>query len=607
MNLPLLRPVVFVLLVTFGFAATDPVPAQTVPGGARRPRATPNWILPEVQGDNLHYKTFESKAAGTKVSYLIYLPPGYEESTEVRYPVVYWLHGIGGSQQGMPGFCERVTAAIQEGKAPAMIFVFVNGMVDSMWCDSTDGKTPVETVLIKDLIPHIDATYHTEARREGRMIEGFSMGGFGAMRFGFKYPGLFGSISSIDGALLGLDEFKNRHADLHAKIFGGSDTAAAAQFPSPLAEANADAVRGHTVIRQILGALKGPNEDFHALLDRLKIEHEYRAFPEAGHNHPKIYALLGEFNWAFYRKAFTALAAQPTQPAAAMPGSAEAHPRQPKAEPKWLREPIEGANLHYATFDSKAVGEKVSYLIYLPPGYEESGKRRYPVTYWLHGIGGAQTGVPAMAERLTGAINAGKTPPMIVVFVNGMIRSWYVDAANGKWLVETVTLKELVPHVDATYRTIPTREGRIIEGFSMGGAGTARWGFKHPEMFGAISILAGALGDNPDAMTRRAGGKSLQEIYGGKMANYEAEDPWKWTEKNADQVRGRTIIRVVVGDKDQLKGINERYHTLLEKLGLKHEFVVVPEAGHSPNPLYAGLGDRNWEFYRAALAALAKP
>src|SRR5687767_11340335 len=70
-------------------------------------------------------------------------------------------------------------------------------------------------------------------------------------------------------------------------------------------------------------------------------------------------------------------------------------------EPKWLMDPVTGPNLHYKTFDSKTVKEKVSYLVYLPPGYENAKTQRYPVVYWLHGIGGSQQGVPQMAERLT--------------------------------------------------------------------------------------------------------------------------------------------------------------------------------------------------------------
>jgi enterochelin esterase-like enzyme len=269
-------------------------------------------------------------------------------------------------------------------------------------------------------------------------------------------------------------------------------------------------------------------------------------------------------------------------------------------EPKWLMDPVTGPNLHYKTFDSKTAKEKVSYLIYLPPGYETS-KQRYPVVYWLHGIGGSQQGVPQMAERLTQAIAEKKTPPMIVVYVNGMIRSGYVDSADGKYPVETVTIKELIPHVDATYRTIATRESRIIEGFSMGGGGAAKWGFKYPELFGTVSILAGAL-FNREEMAKKA--DTTKDTY-GSPERYEQSNPWTLVEKNADKIRGRTVVRIAVGGKDGLVGANTRYHELLEKLKIEHEFDVVPDAPHSPNPVYEGLGDKNWAFWRKALARVS--
>lgn len=270
-------------------------------------------------------------------------------------------------------------------------------------------------------------------------------------------------------------------------------------------------------------------------------------------------------------------------------------------EPTWLMPKVEGQNLHYQTFDSKTAREKVSYLIYLPPGYEQA-TQRYPVVYWLHGIGGSQQGVPQMAERLTKAIEEKKTPPMIVVYVNGMIRSGYVDSADGKYPVETVTIKELIPHIDATYRTIATREGRIIEGFSMGGGGAAKWGFKYPELFGTVSILAGAL-FNREQMAQKA--DSLKDTY-GSPERYEQSNPWTLVEKNADKIRGRTVVRIAVGGKDGLVGANTRYHELLEKLGIAHDFDIVTDAPHSPNPVYEGLGEKNWTFWRKALARVGK-
>ena len=64
-------------------------------------KAEPVWLLPPVEGPNLHYKTFQSASVKAAVSYVIYLPEEYETNKTARYPVVYWLHGKGAGQQGL--------------------------------------------------------------------------------------------------------------------------------------------------------------------------------------------------------------------------------------------------------------------------------------------------------------------------------------------------------------------------------------------------------------------------------------------------------------------------------------------------------------------------
>src|SRR5439155_2864928 len=138
---------------------------------------------------------------------------------------------------------------------------------------------------------------------------------------------------------------------------------------------------------------------------------------------------------------------------------------------------------------SSAAGANVSYFIYTPEAYDTAKEQRFPVLYWLHGSGGGLAGVPRLVSHFDGAIRAGKIPPMLVVLPNGLASSMWCDSKDGKVPMETIVLKELLPVIDATYRTIATREGRILEGFSMGGYGAAHLGFKHPELFATISIL----------------------------------------------------------------------------------------------------------------------
>lgn len=262
------------------------------------------------------------------------------------------------------------------------------------------------------------------------------------------------------------------------------------------------------------------------------------------------------------------------------------------------------AGMKYETFASKLAGTDVSYLIYLPPGYAENQNQRYPVVYWLHGRGGSQTGAGVFAGRLDAAIKAGKAPATIVVGVNGRKTSSWVDTFDDKSPVQSVIIKELIPHIDATYRTIARREGRAIEGFSMGGAGAPKIGFKHPDLFGTVGVIAGALHDLASYKSR---GTAFQDIYGGNEEYYQASDAWSVLEKNAGAIRDRTFVRVAVGGKDNLLEKNTAYHELLTKLRIEHEFDVIPDAVHNPGQVYDGLGDKTWAFYTKAFAPAGRP
>lgn len=277
-------------------------------------------------------------------------------------------------------------------------------------------------------------------------------------------------------------------------------------------------------------------------------------------------------------------------------------PADANAAPVWVLPPVEGPNLHYKTFKSASVKAAVSYVIYLPAEYETNKTVRYPVVYWLHGKGAGQQGLPGFARNFNEAIAAGKCPPMIVVYPNGLPMGGYTDSPNGKQPVESMIIKDLIPHIDATYRTLAKRESRMIEGFSMGGSGTAKLGFKYPELFGAISICSGAL-HTADTLGGR-NGDMLDSVYGGR-ARFDAEsNPWLLAERNADKVRGRTQVRIAVGSRDPLQSKNASFHELLERLKIEHEFTVIEGAPHSPAPVYAGLGDKNWAFYAKAFGGL---
>ncbi len=276
-------------------------------------------------------------------------------------------------------------------------------------------------------------------------------------------------------------------------------------------------------------------------------------------------------------------------------------PADANAAPVWVLPRVEGGNLHYRKFQSTAVKGEVSYVIYLPASYEKNEVARYPVVYWLHGKGASQLGLPTFARNFDEAIALGKCPPMIVVYPNGLPMGGYTDSPDGRQPVESMIIRDLIPHIDATYRTQSNREGRMIEGFSMGGSGAAKLGFKYPDIFGSIGICSGAL-HTADTLGAR-NGDMLDSVYGGRERFDVESNPWLLAERNADKVRGRTPVRIAVGSRDPLQSKNAAFHELLNRLKIEHEFTVIEAAPHSPTPVYAGLRDRNWEFYTTAFQA----
>jgi enterochelin esterase-like enzyme len=268
----------------------------------------------------------------------------------------------------------------------------------------------------------------------------------------------------------------------------------------------------------------------------------------------------------------------------------------------------DAGDLKFKTFHSNTIHAEVSYMVWLPPDYEQNKTTRYPVLYELPASGGTpRRDTPRIVARVERAIRANRIAPMIVIGVNGLRgNTMYCDSRDGDYPVETVIIKDLIPHVDATYRTLPSREARAVDGFSMGGFGAAHLGFKYPETFGVISIMAPPLLE-PD-LTSPQPARAWHNLFPTAMLNdleyFRANDPFTLAAQNADALRDRTFIRIVAHSEDEhwLLPQCEKLHQVLMQHAVPHEFCVFTNVKrHNPAECLDTLGDAAFSFFSSSI------
>lgn len=242
---------------------------------------------------------------------------------------------------------------------------------------------------------------------------------------------------------------------------------------------------------------------------------------------------------------------------------------------------------------------EVGYNVLLPDGHADS-ETRYPVVYWLHGLGGNENSGTRLMERIRALTNDNGIRPMLFVFANGGASTMYADSADGETKAATTILDELIPHIDAKYHTIAERRGRALEGFSMGGYGALMLGAMHPELFCAVLSYAGALHDQETLSTSRA--SIYQEMFGSPEA-FDAFSPYRWVRENAEGIRESLALRMVVGTRDPTLEYNETMRAVLQELDIPHEYEVVEGMGHDIAGYYDAVGLQGLRFLEQHLGA----
>lgn len=161
-----------------------------------------------VPHGDVHIHRYDSKSIGQPRRMHVYTPPGYENDTEQRYPVLYLLHGSGDDDstwvQG--GRADIILDnLIAEGKAEPMIVVMTNGH-PTPWGTRRGGNTGLfDKDIVGDVIPFIDSRYRTKSDQRYRAIVGLSMGGGQSLSVGMNNLDLFDYVGSFSGAIFGME------------------------------------------------------------------------------------------------------------------------------------------------------------------------------------------------------------------------------------------------------------------------------------------------------------------------------------------------------------------------------------------------------------------
>jgi S-formylglutathione hydrolase FrmB len=237
---------------------------------------------------------FHSQLVNATLPYSVILPPGYRAARATRYPVLYLLHGHAGHYTD---WITRTNVADYAAQY-RMIVVMPEGN-NSWYIDSAGVATDkYESYILKELIPDVDKRYRTIQSRYGRAVAGLSMGGYGAIKYGLKYPATFVFAASMSGAfgvtrytqtemgganwepflkIFGAEGSEARKANDVFEIARGLSPARVKSLPYFYFDCGTEDAAQHVA----------PNRELSEIFLEKKIAHEYRELP-------------GEHSWAYW-------------------------------------------------------------------------------------------------------------------------------------------------------------------------------------------------------------------------------------------------------------------------------------------------------------------
>jgi S-formylglutathione hydrolase FrmB len=187
---------------------------------------------------------------------------------------------------------------------------------------------------------------------------------------------------------------------------------------------------------------------------------------------------------------------------------------------------------------SKILARSVAYCVVLPPSFDADKARRFPILYFLHGLGDNEqffvhSGAWNMVEDLR---ERGELKDFLIATPDGGA-GFYINSRDGKNRYEDFLLQEFFPFIEKHYRVSPGRATRAISGVSMGGYGALHLAFRHPQLFSSVSAHSAALIDKLPNFLGGVQGSPRSRVLGGTFGS--PPDPIFW-EQNSPIAIART-------------------------------------------------------------------
>lgn len=252
--------------------------------------------------------------------------------------------------------------------------------------------------------------------------------------------------------------------------------------------------------------------------------------------------------------------------------------------------PASPSRLLEVNFASKTLGRTVKYYVYVPAGYDSNPTLRYPVLYYLHGIGGDPRewlgyGLREAADQLMGS---SAIQPFIIVLPQGEQGYWVDQVAGGpQWA--TYVANDVVAEIDGKYRTLPDRQDRAIGGLSMGAHGALQIALNHADIFSIVGAHSPSFRPRQDI-----------PAYFGDDEQLAQRDPLALIAAHPDIARTLTLW-LDAGDQDPYRDKQLQLEQQLTTEGIPHQYHAWQ--GNHDGSYWAGHINDYLRYYAASFPA----